>query len=335
MSDIKINNISNRGGDGGPVIAGIPEVSSDAFMVMPSGDTAIRSAGSGRAIVFVGATPSNVDTIDAFNTTTAGNAFDFGDASAARYNNGHGGCSSSTRGVIADGTMMEFVVFSSGGGSNDFGNHRLGSNLSAAIGHAANGVRGLLAGGYVAPLNLGTIDFINIATKGSSSLFGEFDDGSTGGYFPMASPTRAVFGRAGQGINYINFTTGGKTQVFGDMKLDSRTGHIASCSSSTRGIMAGGEAPSPSKVNTITYITLATLGNGIDFGDLMVAKNDQDAVSSSTRGFVVAGNNASPSILNMIEFVTIATTGNAADFGDLTQARSQPSSCSDVHGGLG
>ena len=334
MSDLKINNITNKTGDTGPVIAGVSSVSSSAFMVMPSGNTEIRGAGSGRAIVFVGATPSAVTTIDAFNTATSGNAIDFGESSTARYNNGHGGCASATRGVIADGTAMEYVIFSSGGGANDFGDHRLMSS-GAGIGHAADGVRGLLAGGYVAPVNLGTIDSINIATTGSSSLFGEFDDGSTGGYSPMASPTRAVFARAGQGINYINFTTGGKTQVFGDMRGDSRTGHIASCSSSTRGIMAGGESPSPSKVNTITYITLATLGNGIDFGDLTAAKNEQDAVSSSTRGFVVAGNDASSNKLNVIEFVTISTTGNAADFGDLTQARSQPSACSDVHGGIG
>ena len=334
MSDIKINNITDRSGSSGPTFAGISTVSTSAFMVMPSGPTEFRG-GRGRAIVFVGATPSATTLIDAFNTATSGNAFDFGDASAARYNNGHGGCASATRGVIADGTMMEYVVFSSGGGSNDFGDHRLGSSISAGIGHAANGVRGLLAGGYVAPVNLSTIDFINIATTGESSLFGEFDDGSTGGYFPMASPTRAVFGRARQGINYINFTTGGKTISFGSMTDDPRTGHIASCSNSTRGIMAGGEAPSPSKVNTITYITLATLGDGVDFGDLTGAKNDHDAVSSSTRGFVVAGNDPSSTKLNVIEFVTIATTGNAADFGDLTQARSQPSSCSDVHGGLG
>ena len=334
MSDIKINNITDRSGSSGPIFAGISTVSTSAFMVMPSGPTEFRG-GRGRAIVFVGATPSATTLIDAFNTATSGNAFDFGDASAARYNNGFGGCASATRGVIADGTMMEYVVFSSGGGSNDFGDHRLGSSISAGMGHAANGVRGLLAGGYVAPVNLGTIDFINIATTGSSSLFGEFDDGSTGGYFPMASPTRAVFGRARQGINYIDFTTGGKTISFGSMTGDSRTGHIASCSSSTRGIMAGGESPSPSKVNTITYITLATLGDGVDFGDLTGAKNDHDAVSSSTRGFVVAGNDPSSTKLNVIEFVTIATTGNAADFGDLTQARSQPSSCSDVHGGLG
>ena len=334
MSDIKINNITDRSGSSGPIFAGISTVSTSAFMVMPSGPTEFRG-GRGRAIVFVGATPSATTLIDAFNTATSGNAFDFGDASAARYNNGFGGCASATRGVIADGTMMEYVVFSSGGGSNDFGDHRLGSSISAGMGHAADGVRGLLAGGYVAPVNLGTIDFINIATTGSSSLFGEFDDGSTGGYFPMASPTRAVFGRARQGLNYINFTTGGKTISFGSMTGDPRTGHIASCSNSTRGIMAGGESPSPSKVNTITYITLATLGDGVDFGDLTGAKNDHDAVSSSTRGFVVAGNDPSSTKLNVIEFVTIATTGNAADFGDLTQARSQPSSCSDVHGGLG
>ena len=334
MSDIKINNITDRSGSSGPIFAGISTVSTSAFMVMPSGPTEFRG-GRGRAIVFVGATPSATTLIDAFNTATSGNAFDFGDASAARYNNGFGGCASATRGVIADGTMMEYVVFSSGGGSNDFGDHRFGSSISAGMGHAADGVRGLLAGGYVAPVNLGTIDFINIATTGSSSLFGEFDDGSTGGYFPMASPTRAVFGRARQGINYINFTTGGKTISFGSMTGDPRTGHIASCSNSTRGIMAGGESPSPSKVNTITYITLATLGDGVDFGDLTGAKNDHDAVSSSTRGFVVAGNDPSSTKLNVIEFVTIATTGNAADFGDLTQARSQPSSCSDVHGGLG
>tara|TARA_A100000172_G_scaffold78873_1_gene65003 strand:- start:14 stop:916 length:903 start_codon:yes stop_codon:yes gene_type:complete len=299
---------------------------------MPSGPTEMRG-GRGRAIVFAGATPSAVTTIDAFNTVTIGNAFDFGEASAARYNNGFGGCASATRGVIADGTLMEYVVFSSGGGSNDFGDHRLmgGGTGTAAIGHAADGVRGLLAGGYIAPSNLNTIDFITIATTGSTSEYGEFDDGSTGNYSPMASHTRAVFARAGQNLNFINFTSGGKTEIFGDMRGDSRTGHIASCSNSTRGIMAGGEAPS--RVNTITFITLATLGNPQDFGDLTAGRNDQDASSSSTRGFIVAGNNGS--ITNSIDFITFSSAGNAQDFGDLTQARSQPSSCSDVHGGIG
>ena len=329
MSDLKINNITNRSGDNGPTIAGVSTVSSSAFMIMPSGNTEIRGASSGRAIVFVGATPSNTTLIDAFNTATSGNAFDFGDASAARYNNGFGGCASATRGVIADGTLMEYVIFSSGGGSNDFGNHRVVT--SAGIGHAADGVRGLLAGGYNAPVNLNTIDFITIATTGKSSEYAEFDDGSTGGYSPMASHTRAVFARGGQNLNFINFTSGGKTQIFGDMRGDSRVSHIASCSSSTRGIMAGGEAPS--RVNTITFITLATLGNPQEFGDLTAVRNDQDAVASQTRGFVVAGSTGSVS--KLIDFVNFASTGNALNFGDLTQARTQPLAFSDTHGGLG
>ena len=330
MSELRINNITDTAGSRGPIIAGVSTVTSTSHMVMPSGPTEMRG-GRGRAIVFVGATPTTVTTIDAFNTVTTGDAFDFGEASAARYNNGFGGCASATRGVIADGTAMEYVIFSSGGGANDFGDHRVVSGSGAAIGHAADGVRGLLAGGYNAPVNLNTIDFITIATTGKSNEYAEFDDGSTGGYSPMASHTRAVFARAGQNINFINFSSGGKTQIFGDMRGDSRTGHIASCSNSTRGIMGGGEAPS--RVNTITFITLATLGNGTDFGDLLAVRNDHDAVSSSTRGFFVAGSTGSTT--NLIDFVTISTTGNASDFGDLTQARTQPSSCSDVHGGLG
>ena len=334
MSDLKINNITNRNGDSGPTIAGVSTVSTSAFMVMPSDDTAIRGFGSGRAVVVLGATPSVVKTMDYFDTASTGNAVDFGDASVARYQNGFGGMASGTRGVFQGGSspssnIIEFVTMSSSGGANDFGDHHRG--VTNGNGQCANGTRGLLAGGYLAPVFYSTIDFITIATTGSTSEFGEFDDGSTGGYSPMASPTRAVFARAGQNINFINFTSGGKTQIFGDMRGDSRTGHIASCSNSTRGIMAGGEAPS--RVNTITFITIATLGNPTDFGDLLAGRNDQDSAASQTRGFIVGGSN--PAKTNTIEFITFSSTGNAQDFGDLTQARNQPLAFSDVHGGLG
>ena len=333
MSDIKINNITDRTGDSGPIFAGISTVSTSGFMVMPSGPTEFRG-GRGRAVVVLGATPSVVTTMDYFETATAGNATDFGDARAARYQNGYGGMASGTRGVFQGGAspsinIIEYVTISSMGGANDFGDHHRG--ITNGNGQCANGTRGLLAGGYLAPVNTNLIDFITIATTGSTSDYGEIDDGSTGGYSPMASSTRAVFARGEQNLNYINFTSGGKTQIFGDMRGDSRNGHVASCSNSTRGIMAGGEAPS--RVNTITYITIATLGNPIDFGDLTAVRNDQDSAASQTRAFVVAGSTGS--ITNLIDFVTIASTGNASDFGDLTQARTQPLAFSDVHGGLG
>ena len=333
MSDFRINNITDRTGDSGPVIAGVSTVSSTGAFTVPVGPTEMRG-GRGRAVVVLGATPSVVDTMDYFETATAGNAIDFGNASVARYQNGFGGMASGTRGVFHGGgsptvNIIEYVTISSSGGANDFGDHHRG--VTNGNGQCANGTRGLLAGGYLAPTPYNTIDFITIATTGSTSDYGEIDDGSTGGYSPMASSTRAVFARGEQNLNYINFTSGGKTQIFGDMRGDSRTGHIASCSNSTRGIMAGGEAPS--RVNTITFITIATLGNPTDFGDLLAGRNDQDSAASQTRGFIVGGSN--PAKTNTIEFITFSSTGNAQDFGDLTQARNQPLAFSDVHGGLG
>ena len=49
MSDIKINNITDRSGSSGTVFAGISTVSTEAFMVMPRGNTEFRG-GRGRGI---------------------------------------------------------------------------------------------------------------------------------------------------------------------------------------------------------------------------------------------------------------------------------------------
>ena len=42
MPDIKINNITDRSGGSGPIFVGVSTVSTDAFMVMPSGPTEFR-----------------------------------------------------------------------------------------------------------------------------------------------------------------------------------------------------------------------------------------------------------------------------------------------------
>ena len=42
-------------------------------------------------------------------------------------------------------------------------------------------------------------------------------------------------------------------------------------SSSIRGLFAGGSTPS--NINTIEFVTIATTGNATDFGDLTVARN--------------------------------------------------------------
>ena len=51
MSEIRVNNITNRDGTAGPSIAGIPVVDSNSHFVVPTGRTGQRSADGGETIV--------------------------------------------------------------------------------------------------------------------------------------------------------------------------------------------------------------------------------------------------------------------------------------------
>jgi hypothetical protein len=57
---------------------------------------------------------------------------------------------------------------------------------------------------------------------------------------------------------------------------------MAGTSSSTRGIFGGGNTGSYS--NVIQYITFATPGNSVDFGDLTVARDGLAACSNDHGG---------------------------------------------------
>ena len=70
----------------------------------------------------------------------------------------------------------------------------------------------------------------------------------------------------------------------------------------------------PSTSNEINYLTISTLGNTQDFGDLTGARKWGGTAASRTRGIWAGGN---PSATTM-DYVTISTTGNAIDFGDRT-----------------
>ena len=85
----------------------------------------------------------------------------------------------------------------------------------------------------------------------------------------------------------------------------------------TRGLFMGGFSPSPLNAvhNVIQYVTISTLGNAQDFGDLTDAAAAPAGVASRTRGIKAGG---APD--NIINFITIASTGNAQDFGDLVQS---------------
>ena len=72
----------------------------------------------------------------------------------------------------------------------------------------------------------------------------------------------------------------------------------------------------------IEYVTIASGGNSIDFGNLTVARYALGALSSSTRG--INGGGYHPSYKNELDYVEIATIGNALDFGDLSDSPYAP-----------
>ena len=344
MSDFKINNITDRAGSNGPVIAGVSTVSSSTFMVMPSGSTEARGS-SGRGIFAGGGYPNNLTSCDLIQIPTTGNGIDFGDLAQGGY--GRGSFSSSTRGVVVSGagpsyvTSAEFVIISSaGGGGNDFGDLNLARRFFSH--GSSDNTRGMVMGGYSqSGENVDrarrNIDFVNIASTGQFLSFGELIRGRSDNAC-CSSPTRG-FTAGDQGyapaynetntIEFVTIQTTGNATLFGDLTMEKYG--MGSCSSTTRGIWAGGAAP---VTNTIDFITMASTGNATDFGDLTAAYAQLRGLSNSIRG-VFAGGYISPAETNLMSYITIATTGNAQDFGDLSDARYGPAPFSDSHGGLG
>ena len=96
MSELRINNITDRSGSCGPIIAGVSTVSSTSHMVVPSGPTEMRG-GRGRGITGGGfVSPSSQNVMDFIEIASTGNAQDFGDLLGAAalvfpLTNGHGG----------------------------------------------------------------------------------------------------------------------------------------------------------------------------------------------------------------------------------------------------
>ena len=313
MSDLKINNITNSGGNGGTVVAGVSTVSTSAFMVMPSGNTSNRNVGSGRAVFAGGGTPSKSNVINTVQIATTGNATDFGDLSVA--SNGVAAVASATRGIFGGGytptaqSLIEFVHFESSGGVIDFGD-LLEANQDQMSG--SNNTIGIFSRDT-------TTQFITMASTGDATEWG--GDTTVSRFYGMqsnCSSTRMVIGGGRVSptvvdtIDYFTFSTRGDAVSFGQM-TSARSGYGAG-GNSTRGIFA-------------------TEGNAQDFGDLSATTRAKQNAASSTRCVIAGG--TTPTNVNTIEYVTISTTGDATDFGDLQNTPKNPASCSDVHGGLG
>ena len=121
------------------------------------------------------------------------------------------------------------------------------------------------------------------------------------------SPTNAV------GNDFIQSTTLGNAVYFGDLSA-SRAVYGGAGSDGRRGIFAGGYNYN----NTIDYVTIASAGTAVNFGDLSKPSFGNAMSCSSTRAVIYLGYTNTPATgaVNIIDYIEISTTGNALDFGD-------------------
>jgi len=166
------------------------------------------------------------NTIEYLTIASTGNGTDFGDLTEGRGL--LAGVSSPTRGVFGGGrnntpssntlkNTMEYITIASTGNSADFGD--LSAIRYGQTGFSSS-VRGIWAGGYLAPGQTKTIDYFAIATTGNASDFGDLS--TNNGY--CASVTNSIRGAVTindapnyyNTIEYITIATLGDAKDFGD-----------------------------------------------------------------------------------------------------------------------
>jgi len=129
-------------------------------------------------------------------------------------------------------------------------------------------------------------------------------------YLPILLLTRWIFGQ---------ISSEGNASDFGDLTMGRRA--AGALSSPIRACFAAGyQQPDASGTRTdrIDYVTIASTGDAIDFGNLTQSGWGPAAMSNSVRG-VYAGrlSPGSPGFETTIDYITIASTGDAVDFGNL------------------
>ena len=73
--------------------------------------------------------------------------------------------------------------------------------------------------------------------------------------------------------------------------------------------------------DVIEYITISTLGNSNDFGDLSVGRYNAVQNCCNRNRMIFGGGYDSGGWTNTIDYITVSSTGDATDFGDLTEKR--------------
>ena len=232
-------------------------------------------------------------------------------------------------------TDIEYINISSTGNAIDFGDLLYARR---DLGACASSTRGVFAGGapVSTPLGYGAkVDYVTISSTGTAVDFGASLTFGRRAVCGCGNQTRGLFAGGWNDaspsifyhIDYITIASTGDVVDFGDFGTADTSSGVSSrgcVSSPTRAVFGGGETPT--QLNNMDFVTISTLGDSQDFGDLSEIVRHIDGCSNSVRGLF--GGGATPVQRNTIEFITIASTGNTINFGDLIKSGNNRATCS-------
>ena len=218
----------------------------------------------------------------------------------------------------------DYINIASTGDAQNFGD--LAKTLRYSAGCSSN-TRGLTFSGYEQPAYSTTIYKTTIASTGSHASFGDVTPAARLGHSCWSSQTRAIMfsgiapGGQDTKIKYVTIASEGDTVDFGDLTSSYNFRYGSSTGNRTRAIAMGGyQEPTAASVNTIQFVTISTLGNGQDFGELTVASSDGNGSTSNGIKSVVAlrDNSFSSTTLDQLRPNILS---NSYSFGDLSASR--------------
>jgi large repetitive protein len=92
-------------------------------------------------------------------------------------------------------------------------------------------------------------------------------------------------------IDRLSLSSLGNATDYGDLTQPTMYASNGGGASSTRGVWAGGYTTGGNATNVIQYVTIATNGNALDFGDLIANAWGPAGLSNSTRAIFAGGEN--------------------------------------------
>lgn len=263
-----------------------------SFGTLTAARSSIGASGHGTRLIAVGGQEGGTQTtkVEYVNPATTGNATTFG--SVEKRGGDPYVVANDTRLVAAGGyndtaspvflSSVEYLTIATTGNGTGWGaNLEYGALAGAGSGSTTRGI-------FHAGAKSGTYNarhwYITFATTGAITNFG--DDTGRQQIFAGSSATRSVYG-AGRGpdssqpasVRYLTIATTGSFASFGSLTgISSYWYDPTGASNSIRVIAGGGQQGEASNwYNNIDYLTIASTGNGTDFGDLTSARHTSGA----------------------------------------------------------